>query len=168
MKSTPTLALLGATIALVGAAAFFVAPAPIPYPAPSPAPAPAPPPRPAGAVALRIETLQANEIGDILDSARRCILWRDGGILMVATEADRVARVKLRGRALPLRYQERTPMRNGGRFIGPGDAFDVWVAVDPVEDMRLPKGVPRNVTLMVNDLGIGGNDVSSAIWECNY
>ena len=165
MKSR-ILVLFGASIALVGTAAFCVAPAPIAPPPPSPSPAPAP--RAAGAVAPRLEALGASEIADTLAAPRRCVLQREGDRLLVATEAERGARMKLGGRLLPLRYQERNPVRNGGRFVGPADAFDVWVAVDPNEDKRLPKGAPRNVTLMVNDLRAGGSDVSSAAWECNY
>jgi hypothetical protein len=119
-------------------------------------------------VAPRLDVLAASEIADIVEAPRRCILQQEGDILLVATEAERGARVKLGARVLALRYQERTPVRNGGRFVGPADAFDVWVSVNPPEDKRLAKGAPRNVTLMINDLRAGGSDVSSATWECNY
>jgi hypothetical protein len=76
--------------------------------------------------------------------------------------------VQLGGQVVPLRYQERTPLRNGGRFVAPADGFDVWVAVTPEEDRKLAIGQPRNVTLMINDLRQSGSAVSSATWRCNY
>ena len=164
MTSRRILALTSASIALVATAAFCVAPSPKALPVAGPTPAP----RPAGGVAPRLDALEAREISGMPEGARRCILRSEGSILMAATEAQRGALVKVGGRVLPLRYQERTPLRNGGRFVAPGDAFDVWVAVNPTEDMRLPKGAPRSVTVMVNDLRRAGSEVSSATWRCNH
>lgn len=126
-----------------------------------------PGPPPARAMAPKLSILAPKNAKAVLGTPQHCELKVGNELRLVATETDRQAIAIIRGSISTLRYEGGNPIRNGGRFIPSSSALDVWIAVDPRQDKSLAKGLPRNVTVMINGLS-GGTDAYSATYTCNY
>jgi len=148
---------------LLGLGAMAAAPLAAQSPAP---PALAAPP-PAGAVAPALGPLTEAESRAVLDAPFHCALRRDGDLILVAEEGGRRGVARVASEVAAMRFQERSAVRNGGRFVAASGRFDLWVVVDPGSDRSLARGLPRSVRVMVNGAG-GGSDVFDASYVCNY
>lgn len=121
----------------------------------------------ARAVAPKLSTLPQKFAREALATPQHCELRVGNDLRLVASEAGRQGTAVINDSPVPLRYEGPNPIRDGGRFLPSSAALDVWIAVDPRQDKSLAKGLPRNVTVMVNGFG-GGSDAYPATYTCNY
>lgn len=131
------------------------------------APMRAPSPPPARAIAPKLSTLPPKFAREALATPQHCELRVGNDLRLAITETGRQGIGIINGSLATLRYEGQNPIRNGGRFLPSSSALDVWIAVDPRQDKSLAKGLPRDVTVMVNGFG-GGSDAYTATYICNY